>query len=350
MFMAATAAFTTIGCGQGDGVTPGEDWALDLHVELQDGAQGQVDVVEPVSGIDATCEDDCTYGVNADQTATLTPVPFGDAVFVGWSGDCTGSGAVDKVAAADETVDCTATFAAAGADDPPREGILVANRYSCTGTPAPGFDCNVAPGTSVNVNAPSAALDAALLTANPSCYYYVDVSDFSSEDHGVVSFSTTQISATATWGGGYYNFTGLGYAPFATPGEPLTITTSGGTVEIDSPPAITLADDPTDGLTIETTGDADTIRLLAFGYDADDNSFGVLCRFPFELSAPVSNPDFASAIALAGGGAYPDQVFAGVSNQAEINGWDEEPRVGEAVRWFQLDGATLEAMGELQQP
>lgn len=348
MFMAATAAFTAIGCGGNGEVDPDTQFELVVTIVNEGDAVGSVQVVAMSNLIDDSCTAACTYGVDANHDAELRPVESASTVFVGWSGDCTGTGNVTKTAAAGEAVACTATFAPVGADGPPREGILAANRRTCTPTASPlGFDCNVFAGGSFNVNAPSPALDAALLTANPSCYYYVDVNEFTSEDHGQVTLETSLINATATWSGGYYNFTGLSGAPFSDI-DLLTITTQGGEVEIDSPPGLTLVDDPTDGLQIETNGTADSVRLLAFGYTADDVSFGVLCRLPFAATAAISNPDFVDAIQLAGGGAFPDTVFAGFSNQEDITGWDDEPRVGEAVNWVQLDGGNLEAMGELQ--
>jgi hypothetical protein len=55
MFMAAAAAFSTIGCGEGDGVTPGVDWELLVHVE----GPGHVHITETASGIDTDCSSDC---------------------------------------------------------------------------------------------------------------------------------------------------------------------------------------------------------------------------------------------------------------------------------------------------
>jgi hypothetical protein len=341
--LAASAALTAA-CGGGTGAD--EVWEIQVHVVLEDGAGGQVEV-DNAGAPEVPCADDCgyTYGEEAG-VVTFTPVADGGSVFVGWSGDCTGTEPLELDEELGVELDCTATFTAATSAGPSREGILVANRQTCTANGA-SFDCNVPAGGSFNVNAPSATLDPSLLTANEFCYYYIDVSDFSSEDHGVVGLVTSQIDATATWNGGYYNFTGLTGAPFAAT-DSVAITTSGGTVNVTAPPQPSLLDDATDGLTIETPGTADTIRLLAFGYDAGNNAFGVLCRFPFSASARVSDPDFVSAIATAGTGSFPDFVFAGVSNQEDITGWDDETRVGEAVRWFQLAGPTLEAMGELQ--
>ncbi len=342
---AAAAAFGTVGCGGSSEVDPDTQFELDVHVVNEDGASGSVAVVAMSNTIDTTCNDDCTYAVDADHDAELRPIDGGDTVFVGWSGDCEGTGNVTKTAAAGGTIDCTATFTTAGNAGPPREGILVANRRTCTPTAAPGFDCAVGVGASLNVNAPSATLDPALLTANSSCYYYTDVSDFSSEDHGVVTLVTSRMNATATWSNGYYNFAGAVAQPFNDI-DALAITTQGGTVTIDSAPALTLVDD-VGGLHLHTDGTADSTRLLAFGYTPDNVAWGVLCRLPFDADAPISSDDFVDAIDLASGGAYPDMVIAGFSNQADITGWDDELRVGEAVNWLQLDGATLEAMGEL---
>ncbi len=136
-------------------------------------------------------------------------------------------------------------------------------------------------------------------------------------------------------------------APFGTT-DSLAITTAGGTVNVAAPPSITLVDDPTNGLQIQSIGTAQTVRLLAFGYDANDNRFGVLCRFPFSNPARISHASFVAAIRTAGGGAFPGTVMAGISNQGDVNGWDDVARVGEAERWFQLGGAQLNLMGELQ--
>ncbi len=345
----AAAALGACGADSTGQYDPLTEFRLTVVLEFQGDATGMVDL-----GSDGDCRPEdstCVFAIPAISSASLNAMPGTGSVFVGWSGDCVGSDEeVSVMGIAGRDVSCTATFAVEGTAGPSREGILVANRQTCTpvnGPPA-SFGCDVAPGGSFNVNAPSPALDAALQTANAYCYSYVDVNEFTSEDHGVVTMTTSLINATATWSGGYYSFTGLTGAPFAEGADAVAVTTSGGTVDVPAPPLVTLVDDPSAGLILDTDGTADSIRLLAFGYTAANTSFGVLCRFPFTDDAPISNPLFLSALAAVSGGAVPYFVLAGVANGAPITGWDDEDRIAEAVRWFQLDGPHLVTMGELQ--
>jgi List-Bact-rpt repeat protein len=87
----------------GEGAGPGDgSQARTLTVQLAGSGDGRVD------GTGIACPSDCTETYAADTTVSLTATPGTGSTFVGWSGDCAGTGVCMVTVSAARTV--TASF------------------------------------------------------------------------------------------------------------------------------------------------------------------------------------------------------------------------------------------------
>ena len=114
------------------------DTASALRVAVSKIGDGAGTVVSSPPGIE--CGDACAATYDAALPVTLTAFTDGDAVFLGWSGDCTGTAAC--TVAGNVAVSVTATFMAPSSDDQRR-----AAGSDCHATRGAGPHCHANVGT-----------------------------------------------------------------------------------------------------------------------------------------------------------------------------------------------------------
>lgn len=337
ILLASCITATLAACGN----TNPADGTLEVTVTVV-GIEGGIGVVLVDNGSAHTCSTQCNYVADINGAGILlTPDAGATSEFVGWSGDCTGTEPVSFEADGDP-VSCTATFrGVTGADGTPREGGMVATRRTCYSTGGDTFSCTGPAGGSLNLNAPTPALDDQLISFGDNCYFYFDVEAFPTEDWGDVDFTSSQAGMTAVWTADRYNFLNPPASgnPLGTT-DTLTVTTETGEVSFAVPADDMVMNDGATGLFITTATAPEWIRWMAFGVGPNNEQGGVLCRFPGAASFEVT-PDEGIA-ALAEAGIDPLQLFIGAANSEIIPGFDDEDRLVDGARLFGIDWALIE--------
>lgn len=346
----AVSAALLAGCGDKQ-LDPETDFLLTITIDAPGDATGSV-TVEYDFELEETCfegPNDCLYPVEATRAAGLDAAPGGNSVFVGWSGDCSGSEPTITVeGSVGGDVACTATFALEG-DPPPtiaREGVDAISRRQCSYDSVNGFfQCGGAPGGALNVNFPTPELEAQLVSPNSSCYTFVGLTSFPSLDLGAITLESSVMDTTATHDGTGYTFDTL---PASTPlavTDTLTVTTTGGAVTIDAPPDDLIVNENASGDVVVQTGFASELwRVMAFGTTPGGAQAGAICQFPGSDELEVTHDVFIEAINAAG--FRPSAIWISVANAAELPIGDVPP-VARANRGLIFFGPQLDDLGEL---
>lgn len=338
------ATITAIACGQPRG----------------SGGLGQVDIDVTVVGPGVvehgprTCPSDCQSSITLlfwPTTVSLLAVPAQDAVFVGWSGDCSGT-ELEAVVQVSEPSDgsgvaavaCTATFRAGTATPAPRTEVLISQVRYCEDTPG-GVDCTQLPPRGLyDVRFPPEA--ATEVELNEHCYATFD-EELSSLDRGPLDLVTARMpSGRATHDGTGYRVTGQpgDDNPFGAV-DSLAVTTTAGTATVPAPSANLVVFQTADGPTVGAGSAPDAVHWMSFGETSEGVYGEIYCRFPGAAEFLFSPP--AAREALTASGIEPQLVFTGVLNVRDLTGLAGGPHRAGAGRHLYMSATQARAIGAL---
>jgi len=158
LILAFAAAGLALACGSGSNDGSGKRGPTQTNLSITTSGNGLV------RGAGTDCRSSCTAQVAVGAPMHLVAVPDSGALFVGWSGACSGSGTCDLTMDVDRTV--SATFADIPPPPPPgkhRLAVVVQGSGRVTSSPQ-GIDCSSGTctaafdsGTSVTLTATPAA-------------------------------------------------------------------------------------------------------------------------------------------------------------------------------------------------